>query len=244
MSDDKPLEASRARLRLLEQTITELRAQLSVQSASSKTLRERVGDLERESAGARPPRRQSTRAPAVRAEPSVAAAEAQRELAARQHDLAERTKERDEARIAANQREREVESLRSERDEARTRLHALEHEREAARAHATLLESQLEMLRAMKPAAPARVEPQRPEDAAEIEAAKLRIEALERQLEELRAAWKASDERANGLEGKLKHARSETGIAIVRAAAERAEEVARLLEKAIEALGAGELRRR
>lgn len=227
-------------MRLLEQTITELRTQLSAQTASSRTTRERVAELEREIAGARGSRRPSSRVPAVRAEARVVSPESY------QRDLDARTTERDEARAAVSARESEAGALRAERDEAQAALRAVERERNDARSLAASLESQMETDRATRARAAPRPPPpaQRPEDAAEIEASSLRILALERQLEELRVAWKSSDERANGLEAKLRQARNDTALAVVRAAAERAEEVARLPEKAVDMLGAGDSRRR
>jgi predicted RNase H-like nuclease (RuvC/YqgF family) len=97
------------------------------------------------------------------------------------------------------------------------------------RSRVASLEAQLEDERGKQAKAPAK--PAR-RNTAELESQTARVQALERQLEALRAAWKSSEERAQGLETKLKQARSVDTVAILRAAADRAGELARLLDGA------------
>jgi multidrug resistance efflux pump len=241
VTDDKALEAARARVRLLEQTISELRAQLATRSPS------RAGPTADRGAGDRS-RRTSLRAPPLRTEPNPAVSELHAALEARRRDLEARTHERDEARAMAAKREAELVAVRAERDsavaisrerereitmlrrdvdEARAKLHAIEADRDQLRAEVASLDAQIEADRAKA----ANVKPAR-RNTAELEAQTMRVQALERQLDALRAAWKSSEERVQAAEAKLKQVRSVDTVAVLRAAADRAGELARLLEGA------------
>ncbi len=250
VTDDKAFEAARARVRLLEQTVAELRNQLA-----SRATPGRAAVAER-AAGDSRPRRVSMRPPAARSEPDPAVFELNAALDAVRRELEARTRERDEARMASSRRESEVEALhaerdralaasskwaneiealRTDRDETRSNHRALEQERDKLRARVASLEAQIEVDRA-KPTK-ASVRPAK-RNSAEIEAQNTRVQALERQLDALRVAWKASEERAQALESKLKQVRSVETVAILRAAADRAGELARLLEGAASKLKA------
>jgi DNA repair exonuclease SbcCD ATPase subunit len=246
VTDDKALEAARARVRLLEQTIAELRNQLAARGGTTRN----APPVER-------PRRNSMRAPAPRAEPSAEVAELnasleaqRRDLEQRARDLEVRTRERDEARAAerhraseadalrgerdaaiamSRQRETDIAVIRAERDDAWTKLRGAEKERDDSRGRVAALESQLEAARAKPVSAPAK--PAR-RNTAEFDAQTTRVQGLERQLEALRGAWKASEEKVLSLEAKLKAMRSVDAVAIIRVAADRAGELARLLEGA------------
>lgn len=248
-------------MRLLEQTISELRQQL----AGRPTVLKPAQSQEREVGDSKPPRRMSNRGiPKV---DSPAVAELRASLEARQRDVEALIRERNDASSAAKQAQAELEKVRAEReqlranasrgesaiepmrverDEARAKLRAVEKERDEARSTAAMLQSQMEadrVARAKLAAKPVVVE-RRPEPGHEVEAAKQRIEALERQLEELRTAWKRSDDRANALELKSRQGRNDTAIATVKAASDRAAELARLLESASEMLASAEPTRR